>query len=481
MGDLWYSIITLEAYIISTQGCRLWMCDAPENHALLVDSKGYGGNILYPDIVDESWSSESGNVDRAASSRTMCKSRDHSKAIDIPEGESMIAACPGPRNKLRNFEKSSFTLTCYNDQLMNNKMIIQWSELGCLRKLRPYTRSRRGKRCGDQKEGHIRTIGWKVEKLFIPQIDICFNEDIETTLYTRHFIHGRYIDAKAVDPKQRRPSFKRGKLFSVKVNSLYKKKNQKIILGKLLGEPDHLAEFGKKQNYLARGHLAPDADFVTEAEQNATFSYGNVVPQWQGFNNGNWKKLEGATRDLALKWQQTLIIWTGSHGVLHLPDDQGTNVPVYLGLLEKRKIVPVPELMWKVIHSSLENQSVVFIGLNNIHEPDDEAFNTLHSINFDDDISTGHTNLWNSLSAAWDFGVTTLRDSGALNRIPLWITGNEVTENSSLELCQDMFSEVQWMKWHKLNIAKKGKIICCSLYDAKKLIPTLHEIDDTIF
>ncbi len=52
-------------------------------------------------------------------------------------------------------------------------------------------------------------------------------------------------------------------------------------------------------NYFAKGHLSPDADFITDAEQDATYFYFNVCPQFQSFNNGNWKALEYATRDLA--------------------------------------------------------------------------------------------------------------------------------------------------------------------------------------
>lgn len=43
------------------------------------------------------------------------------------------------------------------------------------------------------------------------------------------------------------------------------------------------------QLYLARGHMSPDADFVIIPNQDATYYYINALPQWQAFNNGNWK------------------------------------------------------------------------------------------------------------------------------------------------------------------------------------------------
>ena len=51
-------------------------------------------------------------------------------------------------------------------------------------------------------------------------------------------------------------------------------------------------------NYLAKGHLSPDAGFVYNAMQDATYYFVNVAPQFQSFNNGNWKSLESAARDL---------------------------------------------------------------------------------------------------------------------------------------------------------------------------------------
>ena len=57
-----------------------------------------------------------------------------------------------------------------------------------------------------------------------------------------------------------------------------------------------------KRNFLVKGHLAPDAAFVYQAEADATYFYINVAPQFQSFNNDNWKKLERMIRELAIRY-----------------------------------------------------------------------------------------------------------------------------------------------------------------------------------
>lgn len=65
------------------------------------------------------------------------------------------------------------------------------------------------------------------------QISVCYEGNNETTLYSKHTIHGANIDAKDVDPK--RPSFKTSKgFFNVSMKTCYEKKNQRQLLQDLL-------------------------------------------------------------------------------------------------------------------------------------------------------------------------------------------------------------------------------------------------------
>ena len=87
---------------------------------------------------------------------------------------------------------------------------------------------------------------------------------------------------------------------------LFKKKNQKSAVKKILGSntidgTTIIETSASGTNYFAKGHLSPDAGFVYNVMQDATYYFLNVAPQFQSFNNGNWKSLEYAVRDLGMK------------------------------------------------------------------------------------------------------------------------------------------------------------------------------------
>jgi len=60
-------------------------------------------------------------------------------------------------------------------------------------------------------------------------------------------------------------------------------------------------------DWFAKGHLSPDAAFIYDFQQEATYFFINVDPQFQSFNNGNWKAAEAQTRKLADKYRFTIM------------------------------------------------------------------------------------------------------------------------------------------------------------------------------
>lgn len=68
----------------------------------------------------------------------------------------------------------------------------------------------------------------------------------------------------------------------------------------------------QKQQFFARGHLTPNADFNTDQERAFTMITTNIAPQWQLFNAGNWNNLEAAIRNYATQTNHALYVFTGT-------------------------------------------------------------------------------------------------------------------------------------------------------------------------
>ncbi|XP_066941245.1 uncharacterized protein [Macrobrachium rosenbergii] len=290
------------------------------------------------------------------------------RMIRITSGSDLTLACPG--TVISSLGLESTDATCLGGKLLNIEG-QEWNivELGCQKKPRETIHRNMGV-CGHDETGIYELIGFDIAHTgyFYESVRICFDPVSETTLFTENIIHGASVSAKDIEPT--RPSFKTSTgFFTVSMATVYSQSSQ-LELMKTLLKDDALAESiinPSKEFYFAKGHMSPDADYATEPEQDATYYYINALPQWQAFNNGNWKRLEYAVRDLAEMHGTDLTIYSGGWGVLQLDDINGNPVEIYLGLSGGETVVPAPALTWKVVYEKETNRAAAVVGINNPH------------------------------------------------------------------------------------------------------------------
>merc|ERR1712106_999847 len=270
------------------------------------------------------------------------------------------------------------------------------------------------------------SIGWNIDGKYKEQIGLCIDERMFATIWTNHTLHGANIDYRDIDPK--RPGFRidttgTKRFFpwatSTKMNKYYSKNNQLAQVKKILGTNNKMGTFQiidksrSGTHYFAKGHLSPDAAFVYNVMQDATYYFMNVAPQFQSFNNGNWKALEYNTRELGTQLNRDLQVITGTHGMLTYPDRN--NDPTHISLFNST-YVPAPKYYWKVVQDPETNTAVAFIGSNDPH----------------------------------------------VNSAPL-------------ELCRNRCAEMAWVDWNRSEV-DSGYMYCCSVEDAVKAIPAIPAI-----
>lgn len=129
-----------------------------------------------------------------------------------------------------------------------------------------------------------------------------------------------------------------------------------------MGSAKEAGKYINNTSYLARGHLAPDADFLYAAWQFSTYYYVNVMPQWQSINGGNWNRIERLVRSKAAKDGKDLKIITGSHEVLTLKDVNGNDVAIFMAKDDK---IPVPKFTWKIVYDPEGKSAIVLVTSNN--------------------------------------------------------------------------------------------------------------------
>ena len=155
------------------------------------------------------------------------------------------------------------------------------------------------------------------------------------------------------------------------MQNIYSKGNQRDTVEELLGTVQ-ISVNGKSEEiiqvhqgsskYFAKGHLVPELDFIFEAEQDSTFYFINVAPQFREFSKGNWNGLEMYIRTYADRVQRDIKVFTGTFETLTFPNEQGNEIKISMFIDGN---VPAPLFYWKVVHDPEINQAIAFIGMNN--------------------------------------------------------------------------------------------------------------------
>ena len=102
-----------------------------------------------------------------------------------------------------------------------------------------------------------------------------------------------------------------------------------------------------------RGHMSPAASnqCQTADVQIECFYMSNMAAQYHSLNAGDWKSLETATREWAIK-DDSIHIWAGNNGEL-----------------KRIGRVAVPKLCWKVVHDLKTKEWFFFLFENTADKP----------------------------------------------------------------------------------------------------------------
>lgn len=214
-----------------------------------------------------------------------------SRVITLSTEEKVTVACLGRTNNSLTtlVGKQLAVATCVQNTslLLEDGIKLPYSQLGCTNQNKEVL-VEAGTCAKDL--GTLVRIGWQAGDDFIPLYEACHDKGSGVNYYSTNTIVGRSTDAD--DKANTRPSFRQAGYYpGTDVHAAFNQAQQNRTIAQIVGSESLAVKYFNVQKnfFLARGHLAPDGDFIDAASQDATYYYINMAPQWQSFNGGNWK------------------------------------------------------------------------------------------------------------------------------------------------------------------------------------------------
>uniref|UniRef100_A0A2M4BMC9 Putative alkaline nuclease n=1 Tax=Anopheles marajoara TaxID=58244 RepID=A0A2M4BMC9_9DIPT len=309
-------------------------------------------------------------------SREFIWPRLNSSIVELDYGQPLELFCShGFRKGSPPGIAKSAIVTCEgNDELGYVKERFNISHFACQRPVY-HVAERTGGQCYGGST--LIRIGFELNhpERFVQLYEVCFDEVQLHSHYVRYNLspHNGHHQ-RAV----KRPSFLQGNFYAdLKMNTLYSFTKQHATVQRILGtqaRADAVLD-SKRGLFLSRGHLAAKSDFIFGSHQRASFWLMNVAPQWQRFNAFNWQRIETAVKEYVAANDRWLTVYTGTYGVLELPDGNGDPQRIFLDYDPGRDPpgrIPVPKLFYKVLIDEQNRAGLALIGVNNPHATPEE-------------------------------------------------------------------------------------------------------------
>lgn len=212
-----------------------------------------------------------------------------SRVITLNSEEKVTVACLGRSNNFTAIASNQLVAaSCVRNAslLLDSGQELTYSQLGC--SIQNKEALIEEGTCAQS--GTLIKVGWQVNETFISLFDSCHDKKQGVNYFAVNTIIGQSTDAD--DKANTRPLFRQAGYFpGVDVHAAFNQASQNRTIAQIVGSEALAAKYFniQKNFFLARGHLAPDGDFIDAASQDATYYYVNMAPQWQSFNGGNWK------------------------------------------------------------------------------------------------------------------------------------------------------------------------------------------------
>lgn len=243
-----------------------------------------------------------------------------------------------------------------------------------------YTAERTDKPCGD---GNVSTaarlyhVGHRIDgRRFVRTLELCHDVDQLRTHYTFY----QLLPANEHFQKHvKRITFSTAGHFNgYNMERLYKQSHQEQRVKQLMLQAQGTAGDGLAAEelvdslfdaraglFLARGHLAAKSDLIYANQQRCSFNYLNVAPQWQIFNGGHWAVVEDATRRFVARSGLSVSVYTGTYGVMSLPDAAETSFHLASDP-NNNDVLAVPALFYRLmVDNDKPRHGLALMGVNN--------------------------------------------------------------------------------------------------------------------